>query len=299
MISYAQNAEDVLLARLFHGRVTGRYVDVGASDPVEDSVTKHFYDFGWRGINVEPIPAQVEALRKARPGDVTLAIALGAKPGSAVLHHVVNRSGWSTLDSALASTYQAESTLEIVPVEVEVRTLADVLDEHPGVVDFLKIDVEGEELAVIEGADWDRHRPRVVVVEATEPGSTKPAHQAWDPLMTAAGYRCALFDGLNRFYAQADDAEALELLAVPANVFDKYIRADAAEQRAARMAEIAYIRRLEEAVREAEQAKEHELVEFDALRVAAQHAEQETVRARQRIAALEARLIELENAPRK
>ncbi|RAS68022.1 FkbM family methyltransferase [Lentzea atacamensis] len=299
MISYAQNAEDVLLARLFHGRTTGRYVDVGASDPVEDSVTKHFYDLGWRGINVEPIPAQAEALRKARPGDVTLAVALGAKSGSAVLHHVVNRSGWSTLDSVLASTYQAESTLEIVQVEVELRTLADVLDEHPGDIDFLKIDVEGEERGVIEGADWDRHRPRVVVVEATEPGSTKPAHHEWDPLMTEAGYRCALFDGLNRFYAQADDTEALELLAVPANVFDKYVRAEVAEQRAARMAEIAYIRRLEEAVQEAEREHQHELAEFDALREAAQRAEREATRARQRIAALEARLIELESAPRR
>lgn len=299
MISYAQNAEDVLLARLFHGRTTGRYVDVGASDPVEDSVTKHFYDLGWRGINVEPIPAQAEALRKARPGDVTLAVALGAKAGSAVLHHVVNRSGWSTLDTALASTYEAESALEVVKVEVEVRTLADVLDEHPGDVDFLKIDVEGEERSVIEGADWNRHRPRVVVVEATEPGSTRPAHRDWDPLMTEAGYRCALFDGLNRFYAQVDDTEALELLAVPANVFDTYVRAEVAEQRAARMAEIGYIRRLEEAVREAERAQQRESAELDALREAAQHAEQETTRARQRIAALEARLIELENAPRR
>ncbi|MEV6241761.1 FkbM family methyltransferase [Lentzea sp. NPDC051838] len=299
MISYAQNAEDVLLARLFQGRTTGRYVDVGASDPVADSVTKHFYDLGWRGINVEPIPAQVEALRKARPDDLTLAVALGAKPGTAVLHHVVNRSGWSTLDSALADSYQAESTLEIVEVEVEVRTLADVLDEHPGDVDFLKIDVEGEERSVIEGADWDRHRPRVVVVEATEPGSTKPAHHEWDPLMTDAGYRCALFDGLNRFYAKAEDTEALELLSVPANVFDKYVRAEVAEQRAARMAEMAYIRRLEEALREAEGAQAHEAAEFRVLREAAQHAEQETARARHRIAALEARLIELENAPGK
>ncbi|WP_330271733.1 FkbM family methyltransferase [Lentzea sp. NBC_00516] len=299
MISYAQNAEDVLLARLFDGRASGRYVDVGASDPVEDSVTKHFYDLGWRGINVEPIPSQAEALRKARPGDVTLAVALGPKSGSAVLHHVVNRSGWSTLDGALASTYRAESTLEVIEVEVEIRTLAEVLDEHSGHVDFLKIDVEGEERGVIEGADWERHRPRVVVVEATEPGSTKAAHHDWDPLMVEAGYRCALFDGLNRFYAQADDTEALELLAVPANVFDDYTRAEVAEQREARMAEIAYIRRLEEALREAEQTKQHELIEFDALRVAAQHAEQETTRARQRIAALEARLIELENAPRR
>lgn len=299
MISYAQNAEDVVLDRLFHGRTTGRYIDVGASDPVADSVTKHFYDLGWRGINIEPIPAQAHALEQARPGDVTLAIAVSAKNGTATLHHVKNRDGWSTLDGDLARSYHEEAALEVVELQVEVRTLKDVLDEHPGPIDFLKIDVEGEERSVIEGADWSRHRPRVVVVEATEPGSPKPAHEGWDPLMVAAGYRCALFDGLNRFYAQEDDAEALDVLSVPANVFDKFTRAEVAAQRAARVAEIAYIRRLEDAVHEAQDARAKDVAELTAqieeLRTAAREAELRLTRTNNRLVALQARLTELEN----
>jgi len=54
LISYAQNFEDVMLARVFHGRKNGFYVDVGAADPINLSVTKWFYDLGWSGINVEP-----------------------------------------------------------------------------------------------------------------------------------------------------------------------------------------------------------------------------------------------------
>jgi hypothetical protein len=49
MITYAQNFEDVLLARVFRGRTDGFYVDVGAGDPIELSVTKWFYDLGWSG----------------------------------------------------------------------------------------------------------------------------------------------------------------------------------------------------------------------------------------------------------
>jgi FkbM family methyltransferase len=294
VISYAQNAEDVVLARLFHGKTNGRYVDVGAFDPVEDSVTKHFYDLGWRGINIEPIPAQAKALAEARTGDITLAIALGAKAGTAVLHHVANHGGWSTLDGDLAKGYQKDDMLDVVDLEVEVRTLADVLDEHPGPVDFLKIDVEGEERSVIEGADWARHRPRVVVIEATAPNSPEPVHDRWDPLMVEAGYQCALFDGLNRFYADKNDAEALAILAVPANVFDKYLRADLAEQRAARIAEIAYIRRLEDAVHEAQEAQAKDAAAIDQLRTASRDTEIQLGKAHQRIAALEARLTELE-----
>jgi hypothetical protein len=54
MTSYAQNHEDVLLERCFRNQVEGFYIDVGAWDPVIDSVTQWFYLRGWRGINVEP-----------------------------------------------------------------------------------------------------------------------------------------------------------------------------------------------------------------------------------------------------
>src|SRR3954447_19461381 len=50
MFSYAQNAEDVVLRRTFSGVEDGFYVDVGASSPVEDSVTLHFYERGWNGV---------------------------------------------------------------------------------------------------------------------------------------------------------------------------------------------------------------------------------------------------------
>jgi len=46
-ISYAQNHEDVLLYRALKGVGKGFYIDVGANDPEEDSVTKAFYDRGW------------------------------------------------------------------------------------------------------------------------------------------------------------------------------------------------------------------------------------------------------------
>ena len=56
MTSYADNFEDVLLQRAFELDARGFYIDVGAYAPVEHSVTKQFYDRGWRGINVEPNP---------------------------------------------------------------------------------------------------------------------------------------------------------------------------------------------------------------------------------------------------
>ncbi|GAA4413277.1 FkbM family methyltransferase [Actinokineospora soli] len=301
MISYAQNAEDVVLARLFADQAVGRYVDIGAGDPVEASVTKHFYDRGWRGINIEPIPAKADVLRRARPEDRTLAVAVGAEPGKATLHVVEEEWGWSTLDDGLSARYRDDRGWHVQDVEVEVVTLAQVLDEHPGDVDFLKIDVEGAEQAVVEGADWDRHRPRVLVVEATEPGSPEPSHGAWEPVLLAAGYRCALFDGLNRFYAQADDTTALERLAAPANVFDGYetlrthtLDRALREATTARAAASAYVQRLEDALREGREAAAADAEHRRSLEAAIGKMEAESARTYRYTAALEKRIAELE-----
>src|ERR671932_817144 len=86
MTSYAQNHEDVLLVRLFRPGLTGFYVDVGANDPVSNSVTKHFYDLGWRGINVEPATAPFERLQEARPRDVNLNIGISDHEGTLTFH---------------------------------------------------------------------------------------------------------------------------------------------------------------------------------------------------------------------
>ena len=81
MISYAQNFEDVVLRRVFHARERGRYIDVGAHDPVIDSVTKHFYDQGWSGVNVEPVERFHLKFVADRPRDINLNVACGATEG--------------------------------------------------------------------------------------------------------------------------------------------------------------------------------------------------------------------------
>ncbi len=99
MVSYAQDAEDVLLKRVFPQDYQGFYIDAGASDPVRFSVTKHFYDQGWRGVNIEPVPSVWLRLRDQRPRDVNLNAALSDREGRLTFYEVTTETTWFDLVS--------------------------------------------------------------------------------------------------------------------------------------------------------------------------------------------------------
>ncbi len=223
-ISYAQNFEDVMLHRALGEQDAGFYIDVGAHDPTEYSVTRFFYDRGWHGINVEPVVQYHAALRRERPRDINLNVAAGAAPGTRPLF-VVADTGLSTFIEEYA-TAAAERGFQVARAEVPVRTLDEIVGEiGPPVVHFLKIDVEGAEVDVLRGIGFERFRPWIVLVEATRPGTQDLACQAWEPWITGHGYSFVYFDGLNRFYVASERSELKAAFSSPPNVFDGFVGA--------------------------------------------------------------------------
>ncbi len=230
MITYAQNFEDVMLARLFDGEKAGFYIDIGAGDPTFLSVTRHFYELGWRGINVEPIPANWERFAKGRPRDVNLNVAVAITPGRREFCEVIDNDALSSLDSARIGELAA-SGVRTRRYEVECVTGDSLFTQCPAEVEFLKIDVEGSESEVLRSIDLAKHRPKVIVIEATAqdvafPGWAKWSPRVgarwleWEPTVLAAGYTFAHFDGLNRFYLRDDMRHLAPRLAIPPGVFD-------------------------------------------------------------------------------
>lgn len=222
-VSYAQNYEDVMLWRALQHVRGGFYIDVGANDPLKDSVTKAFYERGWHGLNIEPVSAHHADLQRERPLDVNLRCALGDRVGSIELWECT-LPGLGTTDRAVAEQHVRDGRVgqwQTVPV----TTLAAVCAEHraAGEIHFLKIDVEGGEESVLRGADFRRFRPWIVVVEATRPNSTEPNYESWEQMLTDVDYRCVYSDGLNRFYlARAHEALAAAF-GSPPNIFDRFI----------------------------------------------------------------------------
>ena len=231
-ISYAQNYEDVILWRALKNETEGFYVDVGALDPKEDSVTLAFYERGWKGINIEASSEYFASLATARPRDTNVHAFVSNKQGLIRFFNVPH-TGYSTFDAARAESYRHDG----MPVEerlVAALTLTEILDASAvQTIHFLKVDVEGAERLVFEGLDLSKYRPWIILAEATKPDTRTPSHQDFEELITGAGYQFSTFDGVNRYYVSNERFEELSpLLALPPiHYFDNHIRASEWEAR--------------------------------------------------------------------
>lgn len=222
-ISYAQNYEDVMLYRALKDVYKGSYIDVGAQDPVGDSVTKAFYERGWRGVNIEPVEYWFNKLKDDRPEDINLQAAASTSNGKIRFYEILD-SGLSTTEESVALRH-AEQGFNVRLREVPAIRLDEFLESQAvKTVHFLKIDVEGAEAIVLEGLDLKRIRPWIILIEATEPGTQITAHHKWEHLLTKNEYEFVYFDGLNRFYIAREHIELKKHFSYPPNIFDGFIR---------------------------------------------------------------------------
>ena len=222
-ISYAQNFEDVMLWRVLKHIESGVYVDVGANDPEVDSVTKAFYERGWRGLNIEPVGEWYERLTAYRPHDINLKVFAGKK-SETIDFYEIPKTGLSTFDASLAKDHQKDRGYEIIKSRVQVETLTSLIKQHSlNTIHFLKIDVEGAEKNVLQGLDFREIRPWIIVIEANLPNSTEEVYTDWEDILLLGNYEIAYSDGLNRFYVAQERNELIEKFRYPPNFFDNFV----------------------------------------------------------------------------
>ena len=221
-VSHAQNFEDVILWRALKHVRAGFYVDVGAQDPVIDSVSLGFYHRGWRGVHVEPVPAYADMLRSARP-DERVVEALVGRPGLDVMLYEVPGTGLSTGIASQAELYVNDG-LVVQPRECCCLRLSEILEDHKDrEIHWLKIDVEGMERYVIESWRPSEVRPWIVMVESTLPNTSEPSFEEWDRRLVELGYEFAYFDALNRFYVSHKRPELMASFGPGPNIFDDFV----------------------------------------------------------------------------
>jgi len=182
------------------GRRSGYFVELGANNGVSQSNTLLLETFwGWRGTLIEPVEESFLQLRRNR---------------SAKRNHLV-RAACVSFDFAHSTVQIAASGLMSAPIgvdsdirdpiehakaglkhtpgrdkitveEVPARTLTDVLDDvaAPLHIDLLSLDVEGGEIEVLNGLNFQRYSFTTLVVESR-------SIQRLEKLLNSKGYHFA------------------------------------------------------------------------------------------------------------
>ncbi len=220
--SYAQNFEDIMLWRALGQIENGFYIDIGAHDPIIDSVSLAFHEHGWHGIHVEPTPYYAELLRQQRPGDTVIQAAVGKGAVKKLPFFEIPDTGISTADPVIAQQHR-ERGFDVREITVLCVSLSAVFKMCAGSeIHWLKMDVEGFEKQVLSSWGKSVARPWIVVVESTLPLTQIETHETWESILIGYGYFPVYFDGLNRYYISDAHPELKDAFLAPPNIFDGF-----------------------------------------------------------------------------
>lgn len=199
----SQEAEDVILYHIFHDFEDIFYIDVGSNDPLWCSVTKFLYDTkNAHGINIEPLEEHAANTNIERKRDINLCLALGDTEKIAEFYVPMDMDALSTFQKDLLNDV---GWYEVRPIKV--TTLEKVCNQYVPEgqkISFLKIDVEGSEKQVLQGADFRKYRPMIIIMESGPVG-----YRLWEDILTGSQYHFAFSYGVNRYYV-ADECSDLD-----------------------------------------------------------------------------------------
>lgn len=159
----SQFGEDIALRQLpeVNSKEFGFYVDVGCWHPRKFSNTYFLSRRGWRGLNVDVDPEKIFCFRLARPKDENIVAAVSDRAGTGRAYTDRRFSLGTTIESGSAGKDWSAR-------DVTTRTLSEILDDsryRDLQIDVLSVDAEGHDLQVLKGLDFDRYRPRIILVE--------------------------------------------------------------------------------------------------------------------------------------
>jgi FkbM family methyltransferase len=172
------NVDELVRARFFSHAASGILVEVGAAHPDYLSVSASYRELGWTVIAVEPNPEFCELHRTQ--GHEILQYACGDHDEDGVDFSVVDSQGthyrggnvsyesFSSLEIKDSYAALVDSELDVRKIKVDLRRLDTLLEQHaPAVshIDILAVDVEGWECEVLDGLDFEKFAPRVLIVE--------------------------------------------------------------------------------------------------------------------------------------
>ena len=186
--SRSQLFQDLFVRWQLKDKRNGFFVDFGATDGVELSNT--FYlekNLGWSGILAEPARCWHEQLAKNRSSVIDKRCIWKESGDILSFNEALTYPELSTIEDFSQGDNHAQGRTSVTTYDVPTISLNDLLTEHnaPAQMDYLSIDTEGSELAILSNLDYQRFRFNIITVEHNH----TPEQQRIHELLSRHGYQ--------------------------------------------------------------------------------------------------------------
>jgi FkbM family methyltransferase len=165
MTYYSQLGQDEWVRSVLGDRQNGYFVELGACDGIYLSNTLFFErHLNWNGICIEPNDTYFKSLQSNRKCHVSNDLIYS--DDNKMVDFAVSRESSSIIDDHIGPF-----TCRCTAVKKHTVTLGKVLDhfDAPRVIDYLSLDVEGQEYNILRTFPFDKYQFKCITVEHNAP----------------------------------------------------------------------------------------------------------------------------------
>ena len=160
---YSQKGQDILIYNtFFNNKKKGLFFDIGANHPIRHNNTYYFEKKGWSGYAFEPVSKAKELWKNLRKAKFFPYAVTSAKK-------ILNFKIYNLYDipqTSFISTQENKDNQEYHSVEVQGVSIKDICEqENISFIDYVSIDVEGHDLEVLKGIDFNQVKVSVFTIE--------------------------------------------------------------------------------------------------------------------------------------
>ena len=162
---YSNWGIDLLVKDILKKKKRGIYIDVGCHHPLINNNTNMLYKNGWKGINIDLDFNSIDMFNYFRPKDDNILSALSNRKGQADLYFFHNRAAKNTISKSRGAGARSIRKIEVNTLDNIIKNSKFKIKD----IDFLSIDVEGNELNVLKGLNFKKYRPKIISIEFIKP----------------------------------------------------------------------------------------------------------------------------------
>ena len=163
--SYSMLGEDLVVNNFFKNKTNGTYVDVGCYHPIDGNNTHLLFKNGWNGINIDLNKISIDLFNIARKNDENFRVAVSNKSKKIKFYYRKKINMLNTINKKFANnSFKKGYSIDYI----QARTLSSILKESKlrnKKIDFLNIDIEGNEINALKTLNFEIYRPKLICVE--------------------------------------------------------------------------------------------------------------------------------------